>query len=668
MRSTVDWRKTLSLSWLLILGGLIGRAAGDAPEFQITRIGIFDAEHTRTGGLRNITVVDFNQAGQAVGHVTRYSGTSSIGQSVWFFDGDQNLKIGLFDAEHTRGGNNFKSSTIRFMNEDGEVAGVSNRYSGSTSLGQSAWLLDGVDCLKIGFTDAEHTRGNGLKSSDMIALNEAGQVLGFSLRYSNLLDMGRTAWIHSAGSTIKIGFTDAAHTRNDGFRFSDPLAFNQAGQAVGNSNRYNVGSDFGQTAWFYDGATTLNVGLTDSGHTRNDGYRSSAAEFLSATGKTLGHATRYNGAAETGRSAWIHNGSSTIRLGLFDAEFTRGNDGFQFSDGGGINSAGRAVGFSTRYNNLNLENGRAGWYYNGSTISRIGFTDAPHTRNDGLQFTDVTHLTDSGLAGGVSARYLGAASIGQSAWISDGSSLTRIGLTGPEFTKLSDGFESSAIHTLMENGHAVGTSARHLDDFPAGNAVFYHNGSTSRNIGLTDAVHTDSNGVQNAFIHSINASGMVAGTSTRYLGLATNGLSGFLYDPALDQTFCILGATSNAGYGQTVIRHLTDAGVVVGSYDYYIGDAGLGIRAFYFSIDAGFLDLGELVADLTEDDWSLLSRSNFANNAGQIVGLGSINSEHTLGNAAYVLDPINVAPAPATGPAAGLLLAVLVLRHRRRAV
>ncbi len=53
----------------------------------------------------------------------------------------------------------------------------------------------------------------------------------------------------------------------------------------------------GHSAWLYDGATTLNIGLTGSEHTRNDGYQYSTSQQLNEAGQVSGYADRYNGGA-----------------------------------------------------------------------------------------------------------------------------------------------------------------------------------------------------------------------------------------------------------------------------------------------------------------------------------------------------------------------------------
>ena len=45
----------------------------------------------------------------------------------------------------------------------------------------------------------------------------------------------------------------------------------------------------GESAWLYDGATTINVGLTGAEHTRSDGYKRSEAYQMNEAGQVRGH-------------------------------------------------------------------------------------------------------------------------------------------------------------------------------------------------------------------------------------------------------------------------------------------------------------------------------------------------------------------------------------------
>ena len=99
--------------------------------------------------------------------------------------------------------------------------------------------------------------------------------------------------------TIEVlGLTDAEHTRNDGYRYSDAGLLNEAGLVAGRAERYNgTGTSLGYSAWLYNGTTTLNIGLTGSTYTRNDGFQYSTVSRLNEAGQVAGWAERYNGDA-----------------------------------------------------------------------------------------------------------------------------------------------------------------------------------------------------------------------------------------------------------------------------------------------------------------------------------------------------------------------------------
>jgi hypothetical protein len=92
----------------------------------------------------------------------------------------------------------------------------------------------------------------------------------------------------------------AAHTRSDGFRNSTVgldcqfaiwgKSVNGQGRIVGNSKRYSGSADRGQSAWLYDGGSTVEIGPTDAAHTRGRGsIHGTTGPFFSAC-QTSGNA------------------------------------------------------------------------------------------------------------------------------------------------------------------------------------------------------------------------------------------------------------------------------------------------------------------------------------------------------------------------------------------
>jgi REP element-mobilizing transposase RayT len=247
---------------------------------------------------------------------------------VWLYDGATTIDVGLTGPEHTRADGRKFSQLLHFT-EAGQVIGYANRNDGgSTDLGRSAWLYNGATTINIGLTGPEHTRNDGYKVTSIlpnssIGWNEAGQVIGNSNRYNgSSFDRGRSTWLYNGTTTIPIGLTGPEYTRSDGYKYSGTLRLNEAGQVIGYSNRYGDGG--GQSAWLYDGTTTIQIGLTGDEHTRNNGYRfsgvgSSSSTFgsLNEAGKVVGYSDRYNGGSTAlGRSAWLYDGTTSVHIGL----------------------------------------------------------------------------------------------------------------------------------------------------------------------------------------------------------------------------------------------------------------------------------------------------------------------------------------------------------------
>ena len=146
----------------------------------------------------------------------------------------------------------------------------------------------------IGLTGSEHTRNDGYKHSDAQQLNEAGQVRGISDRYNGgSTYLGQSAWLYDGATTIDIGLTGGEYTRMTATKYSSADELNEAGQVRGYSYRYNGGSTpLGQDAWLYDPVLDQTFALQLS--TRSDGYAYSRAYYLGEDGLTLGTYTLFD--------------------------------------------------------------------------------------------------------------------------------------------------------------------------------------------------------------------------------------------------------------------------------------------------------------------------------------------------------------------------------------
>jgi hypothetical protein len=298
--------------------------------------------------------------------------------------------------------------------------------------------------VPLGFDDLAHTTSSGFKYSEARQLNEAGQVIGRSDRFNGSDDLGSTAWLYNGASTIDIGLTGGEHTRSDGYKSSLTEQLNEAGRVRGYSRRYNGNAELGVTSWLYNGATTIAIGLTGAEQTRDDGYNLNFTSELNEAGHVIGFSRRFNGGSnDLGQSFWLYNGASTIDIGLTGGEHTR-SDGFKWSYADDLNEVGQVRGYSLRYNGSNSALGRSDWLYNGESTIAIGLTGAEHTRNDGYKESFSIKLSEAGQVTGYSRRYNGSsAELGFTAWLYNGATTIDIGLTGGEHTR-SDGYKDSS--------------------------------------------------------------------------------------------------------------------------------------------------------------------------------------------------------------------------------
>ncbi len=464
------------------------------------------------------------------------------------------VTIGPTDAEHTRSTDTYRASEAQQINAAGDVIGFADRFDGATATGRSAWLYDGAATINVGLTDTEHTRStDGYRYSVAENLNAAGAVSGYSRRYAaGGANLGRSAWFSDGTTSTNIGLTDTVHTRDtDGYRFSAVQFMNDAGNVAGYANRYEAGGDpLGRSAWLFSGSSTVNIGLTNAEHTSStDGERFSSAQALNASGEVLGYADRFGAlGVGLGRSAWLYDGSSTTNISLTDAEHTRSSDNYRYSSAQYLNAAGQAVGFASRYNAGGAQIGTSAWLYDGSTTTNISLADAEHTRStDNYRFSSARALNDNGAVAGYAERFAaGGAASGRSAWIYDGSGTTNIGLTDAEHTKSTDGFRYSDTQELNNAGQVIGYANRYgAAGAGTGRSAWLYDGSSTVNVGLTGSEHTRStDDYKYGNAQFLGSSGNAIGYSERYAAAgAALGRSAWFYDGSSTADISLTDAT-----------------------------------------------------------------------------------------------------------------------------
>ena len=460
-----SFHSTVARVLSLLLAGAHAVTASAAPAFQIVPIGIDDAEHTFDSpyGYKDITAEQLNAAGHVIGHSRRAfgnGGSSTAPLTAWLYDGTATINIGLIGPEHTAS-DGYKYSSVRELNEAGQAIGTSSRHLGrNVDLGHTAWLYHNGSTIDIGLTDAEHTSAGGYKRSFAGQLNEAGQVIGESDRFNGgNSDLGNTAWLYDGANTINIGLTGAEYTRHDDFKNSVALQLTEAGHVRGRSLRYNVNIPLGQTVWLYNGTSTIPIGFTGTGYTRANGWKYSFSELMSESGKIAGYSERYTSDGYLGQTAWLYDGANTIEIGLVDAEHTA-LFGHKYSAARDMNDAGQVTGFSKRSVADVEDGGESAFLYNGTTTTNIGLTDAEHTGARGVRSSVGYQINEAGQVLGNALRYNGgASSSGESAWLYNGTTTVRLGLTDAQHTGL-NAYQYTMADMLNEAGQVIGYSKR----------------------------------------------------------------------------------------------------------------------------------------------------------------------------------------------------------------
>ena len=580
-------------------------------------------------------------------------------------------RLGLTDAGHTNSSTGYQYSSVSALNNAGQAVGVSQSYNGSTHTGNSAWLFNGTTTQNIGLTGTGYINTiTGEYNSQANLLNDNGQATGFSWRFNGSAFAGQSAWLYNGTTTQNIGLTGTGYTNtSNGYQYSSVNALNNAGQAVGYSQRYNGSTDTGRSAWLYNGTTTQNIGLTGTGYTTTNGTQFSYVNALNNAGQAVGYSHRFNGSSNTGQSAWLYNGTTTQNIGLTGTGYTNTSNGTQNSWVNALNNAGQAVGYSQRYNG-STGTGQSAWLYNGTTTQNIGLTGTGYTStSNGIQSSNVNFINKAGQAAGTSARFNGSSNTGQSAWLYNGTTTQNIGLTGTGYTNTSNGIQNSSVNALNNAGQVAGISWRYNGSTDTGRSAWLFNGTTTQNIGLTGTGYTNtSNGTQNSNVYFINNIGQAAGYSQRYNGSTGTGQSAWFYDDDQNQTYAFDFSLRSDGYGYSQISYLGDDGLALGYYELFNGASSLGNRAFAWTMEDGFAYLGSLIEGGLVTDWSYLASAYRSNAPGQIIGHGTLALGG--GQGAYLLTAVPAAPIPEADTyafmALGMGLVGFLVRRRKR--
>jgi hypothetical protein len=384
--------------------------------------------YSTTGGIyEQDEEYDMNNVGQAIGGSARYNASgNNLGDDAWFFSGTTSTAIGLtggvYEYNYTgSGGGLVQTSYAGVINDAGEAIGTSSRFSSTgANLGEDAWFFNGSTTQAIGLTGANYSyaiAGSGNFEEIVVGLLSAnGDVAGVSMRYNSTgtANLGQDAWIFNGTTTQQVGLTGSQYhytvTTSGGgiYESSGVVGLNNAGQAVGFSDRYNsVGSMLGTDTWFFDGKTTQQIGLTGAGFSYTSTQpgsgiyeQSGPGALINNAGQVAGGSTRFgSNGADLGGDTWFFNGTTTQSIGLTGPGYS------YFTSSGTVQSSramtindnpnAQVLGLSSRYDSSGNSLGQSAWFYDSATgiTTPLVFS----IRDDGYAYTYPIALTDTGI-------------------------------------------------------------------------------------------------------------------------------------------------------------------------------------------------------------------------------------------------------------------------------
>ncbi|MBC8106647.1 MAG: hypothetical protein H7Z14_08665, partial [Anaerolineae bacterium] len=338
----------------------------------------------------------------------------------------------------------------------------------------------------IGLTSAPYeytdTVGQVVRQNRPTFLNAAGDVAGTADRGSA---SGSDTWIWKAGVQAKlINLTGPAYeyTTSQGVtRTSVPLALTANGSVVGINTRYDNGQNRGRDVW-YSASSQLGqvinlVGAEYEQSAGNVSLRSGTINSVSATGHVLGSSSRFGAGA--GNDVWVYKtASGTQRVNLAGAgyEYNNGSALMREAEGAAINSAGAAIGDSTRFSQSGQRLGFDAWYSdpsgNPSRINLIG-PNYEYTGPSGaiIRSGHAGQINDGNQVLGTSSRFDSAGNgLGTCAWFFDAAT----GITSPLEFSFSDTGICSTFPTLLTNdGVVLGTYNYYDNSNPVTSRVFW---------------------------------------------------------------------------------------------------------------------------------------------------------------------------------------------------
>jgi len=413
---------------------------------------------------------------------------------------DPDTQTGLKDSE------NPLAPPISGVNNSGTAVGSSVSYVSGADMGPRAvrWDASGAAATELGNLG---TNNGSIGSTNVVAyaVNDDGTAVGYASKFDGGVNKGLRAvrWDASGAAATELGNLG---TDSDGITYVVALAVNDAGTAVGRSEKYVGGVSKGYRAVRWDPSGDAATELGNLG-TDSVGYVATAeALAVNSAGKAVGSETLYDDGSYVGLRAvrWDASGAAT----------ELGNLGGSSNRALAINDAGTAVGYAQKNTGVPIGDRAVRWDASGTAATELGNLG---TNNGSIGYTNARAraVNAFGMAVGYAQKYDANTDMGSRAvrWDASGTAATELGNLGTT----SIGYTTADAYAVNGAGSVVGYAQKYDANIDMGSrAVIWLPGARAKDLNdLGVAPVPDDGGTWTLTLaRAISADGWVAGTGT----------------------------------------------------------------------------------------------------------------------------------------------------------
>jgi hypothetical protein len=339
-------------------------------------------------------------------------------------------------------------------------------------------------------------------------VNNSGIAVAYSDKYVAGAPKGERAvrWDSTGTAAVELGNLG---TNASGVSHTSALAINDAGTAVGYSDKYDSGVFVGTRAVLWNVAGTAaielaNLGLDAGGATNGE------ADAINAAGLIVGYSDKYDSGTYKGTRAvrWDATGAVATELGVLGTDV----NGITNAGALAINDAGVAVGSADKYVGVNNRGRRAVRWDLAGTATELGNLG---TDSSGSTFATAYAINNAGTAVGYAHKYVGTSFVGARAvrWDSSGTAATELGNLGTDVV----GAAAAVAYAVNTAGTAVGYSAKYESTtFKGLRGVRWDSTGTAATELANLGTDPNNPGMTNAQAYSVNDAGTAVGYAWKY--------------------------------------------------------------------------------------------------------------------------------------------------------